>query len=111
MNEDSSVVYIEDRSDLRDVLPDEGDKNTFEAHFDGRPASLAIIESIAAIEGIQPEEVDFTLYESLDPDSLDALFADDSSGRDLVAAFSVGGYRVQIRDGGKIEIEAPDQTG
>jgi hypothetical protein len=110
MTDHNTDVSIEERSDLTELLPEEGDENTFEAHFDGRPASIAIIESLAAIERVPPEKVDFTLYETLDPDSLDSLFGEDGTGRDLVATFSVSNYRVQIRDGGRIKIESFDAT-
>lgn len=97
-------------------LVTDGGKHTFEAEYTKRPPSIALVEAIAAIEDVHPTDVDFFLYESIDPDALDTLFAnpkDDNETTDdneIVAEFRVDGYVVQVRDNGKITVRARDQS-
>lgn len=102
--------------DIPKELLTDGGQHTFETEFSRRPPSTAIIESIAAIEDVQPTDVDFSLYENIDPDALDTLFAnpeDDeepTEEKEVVAEFRVGNYVVQVRENGTITITAPDQS-
>lgn len=100
------------RENVADYLPDEGDRRVFETGYDATPPSIAIVCAIAEIEEKEPTDVDFTLYETLDPDALDALFRDDATrdeSREVsIAEFSVSDYRVSIRSDGSISIEAPE---
>lgn len=105
-----------DTSDIPNELLTDGGQHTFEAEFSRRPPSIAIVESIAAIEDVTPTDVDFSLYEDIDPDALDTIFAnpddDEETTEDgeIVAEFQIDGYVVQVRDNGTITITAPDQS-
>lgn len=99
--------------ELPDNLPTDGDQRTFETEYAGRPPSIAIIEAIAAIEGVQSPDVEFTLYERIDPDALDALFADHETDGEaengVVAEFRVNDYVVNVKPDGTLTIEAPEE--
>lgn len=93
----------------------DGGQRTFETETGKRPASIAIVESIAAIEGINPSKVDFSLYESIDPEALDTIFENsedegETSDDKIVAEFPVDGYVVQIRNTGKITVKGRNQS-
>ncbi|WP_345779787.1 HalOD1 output domain-containing protein [Halosolutus halophilus] len=76
----------------------------------GRPPSLAIVEAVAAVEGVAPTEFD-PLYETIDPESIDQLFTD-SGNTSTPASFlrlSVAGWNVFVRGDGVIRVCDPDQ--
>ncbi|MFC7213532.1 HalOD1 output domain-containing protein [Saliphagus sp. GCM10025334] len=89
------------------------DRHTFETEFSDRTPSMAIIEAIATIEGVDPLETDFTLYEYLDPVALDTLFcssATDTEGEnELAAHFEIENYSVTVEADGVLTIEASDE--
>lgn len=67
---------------------------------------VAVIEAVAAVEGVRPIDVDLQLYDYLDLEALDALF--DHSRRKgegtWTMEFSVDGYEVTVRDDGVVSI-------
>ncbi|WP_254522960.1 HalOD1 output domain-containing protein [Natrinema caseinilyticum] len=78
----------------------------------GGPPSRAVIEAIADAEGVQPAEIVPPAYESLyaavDPDALDALFGDRSSGVSRsrgTVSFEFCGYEVTIDRDGRVLLE------
>lgn len=95
--------------DIGDDLPPDGETRTFETEYDDRPPSIAIVEAIASIEGVRSTDVDFSLYDSVDSDALDTLFADGDDGG-VVAVFHVSDYVVTVRDDGTITVEAPEES-
>ncbi|WP_407075676.1 HalOD1 output domain-containing protein [Natronococcus wangiae] len=76
----------------------------------GRPSSLAIVEAVAAVEGITPTELD-SLYETIDPESIDQLFTDsgDTSTPPIFLRLSIAGWNVFVRGDGVIRVCDPDQ--
>lgn len=106
-----------DEDDILDELPTDGDRRTFETQYAGRPPSIAIVEAIAAIEGIQSPDIEFTLYESIDPEALDTLFDDRKTAEEAtsetetgaVAEFRVNDYVVNVNADGSLTIEAPEE--
>ena len=103
------------RFDITTELLTDGGQNTFETEYTTRPPSIALVESIAAIEGVPPTDVDFPLYESVDPDALDILFADPEDDEtpddgEIVVEFRVNGYMVQIRNNGRITVKDTNQS-
>ncbi|MBX0321816.1 hypothetical protein EGH21_02100 [Halomicroarcula sp. F13] len=71
------------------------------AEFDGTTslASLAVPELVGRLEGIDPCSLP-SLYESVNPEALDELFADDRGANcNLSVTFDYAGYRVTVRDG------------
>lgn len=64
------------------------------------PLSQTVVEAVADANGVDCAELDDRLYDCLDPDALDRLFAPaetSSSDRRGVVVFSMAGCRVEIR--------------
>ena len=103
-----------DKNDVSDDVPTADSQDTFETEFTSRPPSIAIVKAIATIEGCRPTDFDFSLFDSVDPDALDILFADSSDDEetteDIVAEFCVDGYVVQIRTDGTITVKVRDSS-
>ncbi|WP_440005359.1 HalOD1 output domain-containing protein [Halomicrococcus sp. SG-WS-1] len=57
-------------------------------HDDSRSISETVIDAVAAIQNLDPTEARIPLDEVVDPDALDAIFADSFDG--------------QTRDGGRV---------
>lgn len=78
----------------------------------GQPVSSKVVESVAALEEVDPVDLDERLNNVVDPDALDALFSGrgDESGSDRRASvtFSYCGYMVIVRGSGEVTIEATD---
>lgn len=68
--------------------------------------TAAVVEEIADAEGVAVFDV-APLFENIDPDALEAMFADPAAADHVTVEFSHSGYRVTI-DGGRISIETPD---
>ena len=66
-------------------------------------ASEAVLTAIAEREGVDELELREPLYETIDPDALDALFRD---GRGRVT-FEYLGYLVTVDQDGEVEVEEP----
>ena len=73
-------------------------------------ASEAVIRALEAIKGVEPTELE-SLYESLDPEALDALLGDPAlngtlNGSSTIAVnFVSSGYRVIVSSDGQITIQ------
>lgn len=100
------------KPDNEDDFPPDNGPVTVETDYEGRPPSVAVVAAIAAIEDTPPTEVDFSLYERIEPDALDALFADETdneeSSADVMAEFSIDEYVVQVRSDGTITVTSQD---
>jgi hypothetical protein len=72
----------------------------------GRPPSLAIIEAVAAAEGVSPMELD-PLTDAIDLEAIDRLFTGPGSGTELLR-FSVNGWDVFVRDDGALRVCDPN---
>ena len=72
--------------------------------FDG-DVSVAVVTAIATKRGVEPTELP-PLYESIDPDALDALFAPTRSGgpRRGRLEFTYDGHEVAVDCGSDLEI-------
>lgn len=61
--------------------------------------SLAVVEAIADLAGVEPtalaDEAGIVLYDHVDPDALDALV---TGSRDVDVSFTVAGYDVTVDD-------------
>ena len=75
----------------------------------GEPPSIAVVRSVAAIEGVEARELD-PLAHDVDTDALDALFEESrDSGPLPTLEFSYAGYRVVVRGDGHVTLrEDPD---
>lgn len=63
------------------------------------PLDVAITYAIAALEGIDPQDVHPPLHDVVDPEALTRLIT--SATGDARARFSVGRYDVTVEDGGR----------
>ncbi|WP_363464448.1 HalOD1 output domain-containing protein [Halogeometricum borinquense] len=70
------------------------------AHRESELISTNIVLTVAAIEETEPTELP-PLATTIDPDALDNLFTEDSSGR---VTFSYTGYEITIHNDGGLEI-------
>ena len=59
----------------------------------GVPVDTAVVEAIADARSVDPTDLEFRLYEVIDPEALDRLC---SGGGDVVVEFSVEDHRVRI---------------
>jgi hypothetical protein len=67
----------------------------------GKP-STNVVEAVAAAERVAPPNVPTPLYDSIDPDALDALVA---SADDVSITFSYLGYVVTVDGDGTVSLE------
>ncbi|MFB6080948.1 MAG: HalOD1 output domain-containing protein [Haloferacaceae archaeon] len=75
----------------------------------GRPPSVAVVEAIAAVEGVAPTELD-PLADAIDPAGLDGLFEDGAGAPPTkILHFTVRGWNVFVRDDGTIRVCDPDR--
>lgn len=74
---------------------------------DADHVSVAIVEAVAAAEGVDPVELTPPLYEVVDTDALDRLFAPNSQRAlaDGRSNFSYKGYTITVEAGGTVTIE------
>lgn len=66
----------------------------------------AVVEKLATEKGVDVFDVS-PLFESVDPDALEQLFADGAAADHLAVEFTHDGYRVRI-DGGRVSLEPTD---
>ncbi|WP_436344762.1 HalOD1 output domain-containing protein [Natronorubrum sp. FCH18a] len=69
--------------------------------------SIAIIRSIAAIENVDPTELEITLYDYVNPEALDQLIEHEGTGSTEIT-FTVRGYYVHVHDTGEITVHEPN---
>lgn len=67
------------------------------------PISHQVVEAVAEAEGATPLELE-PLYDSVDPDALDALARRGSS--DVAIEFTYENYRVRVGDSNRVRIES-----
>lgn len=65
--------------------------------YDDYSVSDALVEALAEAEGVDPLALD-PVYEHVDTDALDGLFADRVDGG-IAVSFDIWGYHVVIEDG------------
>lgn len=66
----------------------------------------------AAVENTPATELDFTLYDHVDPEALDQFFAPERTltvgEAPIVITFDIAEYQITIQNDGTITIEAPE---
>lgn len=73
----------------------------------------AVLEEVAAREGVPPTELDGVLYDAIDPDALEALVehaARTDAGTRLVVTFTFQGYDVRVDETGEITVHGPEPS-
>lgn len=81
-----------------------------QASLDADSLSTAVVNAIADAEGVDPTELE-PLYETVNPDALDALFRPVSDGdrRTGRATFRMNGYEVVATSSGRVHLTELDQ--
>jgi hypothetical protein len=75
----------------------------------GDSLSTAVVSAVADEEGVAPHDLDPVLYDSVDPDALDALFAPCRDGTERSggeASFVVGEYAVTVSADGTVTLSS-----
>jgi hypothetical protein len=62
--------------------------------------SYAVIESVATREGVAPHRLEDSLYETINPDALDALFRNSPGS----VVFEFYGYIVTVESDGEVSL-------
>lgn len=70
------------------------------------PLSVAVVEAVAAREGVDARTLDPPLDSVVDGDALDALFAASTAGTDAFVEFVFKGYTVVVNADGDVLVEA-----
>ncbi|WP_435179955.1 HalOD1 output domain-containing protein [Halorussus sp. AFM4] len=75
-----------------------------------RSVCQSVVEAVAEAEGVEPEELD-PLYEVIDPDALEELFAPTATtGRmEGRVVFTYAGHEVTVCGDGYVSVEARDE--
>lgn len=82
------------------AMPPGDDPSTPYEYTAEQPASLSVVEALAALEGVEPTELNFTLYDHIQPQALDTLTRKDP----VAVTFTVDQYTVHIDDSGTVRI-------
>ena len=64
--------------------------------------SMSVVEAVAEAKGTRPEELTSPLYDTIDPDALNALFRNGGTSGEV--EFTYLGYRVLVDSDGKITL-------
>ena len=70
----------------------------------GNSISKAIVESVAEAEGTDPSELTTPLYDVIEPDALEALFANDRAFGKVI--FNYEGYEVSVFPDGYVSVKS-----
>lgn len=62
-----------------------------------------VVEALAEVDGCAPSDVDYSLYEYIEPDALLTLV--ESEHTDWKLTFSVPGHTVEVRGSGRIFVD------
>lgn len=76
--------------------------------------STTVAHALADVMGEDVTQTEFTLFECIEPDALDALFSPLEDGSERCSghvAFNVRGYQVTVYSSGHIVITPPDPPG
>ena len=64
--------------------------------------SERVIQAIPDCEGVSPLDISPPLFDAIDPDALDRVYADGRPG--VTTEFQYAGFRVTVRPSGRIEL-------
>lgn len=67
-------------------------------------ASLAIVEAVAAREGVHPTDLEPMLQDAVDPDALETVLSA-GAGAPVTVAFEYAGYDVVVGSDGSLVVE------
>lgn len=71
-----------------------------------------ILLTVAEAEGVDPLDLSSPLYDVVDPEALECLFADENRAveHDLTVSFEYLGWQVTIHDGGDVTLTKETET-
>lgn len=81
----------------------EPDRIVVEPTVDPGDVSFLVVVAVAAVEGTDPERLP-PLYDSVDPDALDAVLDTAGDGAGMNVSFEYEGYEVRTRPSGRVEL-------
>lgn len=93
--------------------PPASDSAEYHVHHDPEGSanlSTTVVHALADVMGVDVTDGGYTLYQSIDPDALDGIFAPTVDGTPRPpghVAFTVDGYRVTVYSSGRIVITPP----
>jgi len=102
----SDVPDPQSRGDYLDINQP-SDYRTYHDPDGSSTLSVAVVHALADVMGTDVSDVEFSLYEHIDPRALDRLFAGDRDGAPGHVAFGVEGYRVTVYSDGAIVVTPP----
>lgn len=84
------------------------DRELYRAEHDrdgDRPITDAVVEALAAVEGVDPAALDLRLYDSVDGDAVERLY-ETTADRDerLRVAFTIDAYEVVVDSDGYVAV-------
>lgn len=73
------------------------------------PITDAIVEALAAVEGVDPEVLDLRLYDSVDGDAVERLYETAADrGERLRLVFTIDAYEVVVDNDGYVAVRERD---
>lgn len=81
----------------------DGAHRVHRSESDTTPPSMQVVKAVADHEGTDPVGLVEPLYDTIDPDALDALF-DGPSDRHGKITFRYHGYRVTVHSDGRVDV-------
>ncbi|THE66367.1 hypothetical protein D8Y22_03450 [Salinadaptatus halalkaliphilus] len=78
------------------------DPTESQSHTTTRPISERVIRAVASHEGRDPLDLEPPLYDAINPESLDALFKQDTVDGRLT--FEWQGYRIDVTADGSVDL-------
>ncbi len=101
-------------SNLEDELPYDPEAGRYVLEYDPdgtATLTTTVVHGLAAITGIDVSQGEFSLYDSVDPDALERLFApkaDGSRRHDGHVAFTALDHEVYVHASGEIHVYPPE---
>ncbi|WP_049927107.1 HalOD1 output domain-containing protein [Halopiger goleimassiliensis] len=71
------------------------------------PAAVAVVDAVSAVSGTDPIDLP-PLYETIDPDAVNALLEASDPDSPVRIEFSYAGYDVVLRDGPRVTVRTDD---
>ncbi|MFC6719056.1 HalOD1 output domain-containing protein [Natrialbaceae archaeon GCM10025810] len=71
------------------------------------PPSIATSAALETVTGVDPTELETTLYDHIDPDALDGLVRDQNSEQ-VTVSFTIDHYRI-LFDGDELAVRSHDR--
>lgn len=96
---------MSDRLRSAAVCNDGGYEDVYETEIGGRPPSAAVVQAVGAMTDREPTSLD-PLYETIDPDALDALCTN-SDAADPSVTFQYHGFSVTVEGTDRVVVVEP----